>query len=43
MVINMDEAKLRTIAQLQELYLLGFFGAGTGSWLVGALRDVRGG
>lgn len=29
--------------RLSELYLLGFFGAGTGSWLVGALRDVRGG
>lgn len=29
--------------RLSELYLLGFFGAGTGSWLVGALRDLRGG
>ncbi|GAA4349074.1 MFS transporter [Variovorax defluvii] len=29
--------------RLSELYLLGFFGAGTGSWLVGALRDWRGG
>lgn len=29
--------------RLSELYLLGFFGAGTGSWLVGTLRDWRGG
>ena len=29
--------------RLSELYLLGFMGAGVGSWLVGALRDWRGG
>ncbi|MEO6746997.1 MAG: MFS transporter [Caldimonas sp.] len=29
--------------RLSELYLLGFFGAGAGTWLVGTLRDVRGG
>ena len=29
--------------RLSELYLLGFLGAGSGTWIVGALRDVRGG
>lgn len=29
--------------RLSELYLLGFFGAGSGTWFVGALRDLRGG
>jgi MFS family permease len=29
--------------RLSELYLLGFFGAGAGTWLVGALRDAYGG
>lgn len=29
--------------RLSELYLLGFLGAGSGTWIVGALRDARGG
>lgn len=29
--------------RLAELYLLGFLGAGCGTWIVGALRDLRGG
>lgn len=29
--------------RISELYLLGFLGAGLGTWIVGALRDLRGG
>ncbi len=29
--------------RLSELYLLAFVGAGSGTWLVGALRDLNGG
>jgi len=29
--------------RLAELYLLAFLGAGCGTWIVGALRDLRGG
>jgi len=29
--------------RLSELYFMGFLGAGSGTWIVGALRDLRGG